>query len=320
MGQQILLARDSKEFHNYLLEREKTIKSLTPKGMDPARVINVMLASIDKTPALRECTALSLFRAACHAIDLGFYPGSHDQKAYLVPFSVSGKPYKQAQLIPGYRGLIDLAHQSPKVKSINVKCVYKGDVYKVVEGSKPCIVHEPKGCIEPAKLEHTYAVIFMDGKNFQQEAMTREEVERVRSQSRNKGDGAWVHHYSAMCAKTVLRKALKYVPTAGAARLTHALALEDYADTGDDSILAEYKDLSGTESEETTKAENPRQAKSQAMADKLKDPFEGYTLTDVQKKELDSLARKKGYQIAAAAQACEVKTYEALKVKMESGK
>ena len=58
---------------------------------------------------------------------LGLYVDGVLGHAYLVPYWNGKEKRREVQLIPGYKGLIDLARRSGSVESISARVVYKND-------------------------------------------------------------------------------------------------------------------------------------------------------------------------------------------------
>jgi len=92
-------------------------------------VVQVKMAFF-KNPKLIECTPASVFDAVRQAADLGLDPSGSLGSAYLVPYK------SNCQLIPGYRGLIDLACRSGFVKTVNAWVIYEKDEWEAPYAGK----------------------------------------------------------------------------------------------------------------------------------------------------------------------------------------
>lgn len=136
----------------------------------------------------------------------------------------------ECQMIPGYRGLIDLARRSGAVQSISAEIVYERDVFKLSLGVENKIDHAP--CLDGDRGEFklVYAVAtFKDG-GYQFIWMTKGQVEAIRERSKAKDSGPWVTDYEEMVKKTAIRRLCKMLPMS--VELAAAVALSDAADTG----------------------------------------------------------------------------------------
>lgn len=207
------------------------LEEVLPQKMDPDRFLRVVAGAVLRSPELLKCDRVSLFRAVLEAAQLGLEPTGLLGSAYLVPFRVHGR--LQATLIPGYRGLIDLARRSGEIESVYAQVVHGKDRFSIQQGTDPQIVHEtyiPPADADPASKDEerreaadpgpiigAYMVAVLRDRSGnpsirQIEWMTRAEIEAVRKRSRASGGGPWVTDYSEMCRKTVVRRGAKYLP------------------------------------------------------------------------------------------------------------
>lgn len=113
------------------------------------RLMRCMITETSKNPALLECTPVSLFGAVIQAGQLGLTIGGYQGEAYLIPFGNKkltqkfGFDVKEATLIIGYRGMIQLAHRSGTVKRITPVAVRLGDEFRYTRGLHQTLVHVP---------------------------------------------------------------------------------------------------------------------------------------------------------------------------------
>lgn len=302
-----ILASNTQAFSKLLKDRAGSLKLAAANSVDPNRVRQILLASVSKTPALQRCSIDSIFQASIHAVELGFYPGSVDGKAYLVPYG------NVATLIVGYKGLIDLAYRSGQIKSIQAKVVYDGDTFSYRFGLEQNLEHVPCGNVDPATIKHGYAIVHLLSGGVLFDVMTKDEIDSVRRRSKASGSGPWVTDYAEMAKKTVLRRVLKLAPFS--IEMQKAMALDDYADTGDTSILAEYIDV--IEEDET-----PTKTKTDAIADRLggkESSLKSYGFSEIELRDFQALADSVGKNLEEAAAKCEPKTAEALVALLNGG-
>lgn len=248
------------------------ITSAMPRiGITPESVARTALSAMYRSPKLMECHPLSVMRAIVEAASLGltFALG----RAYLVPFNnkvkdpVSGREgYRmEAQLIPGYQGLVDLVRRSTGVKSVIAAAVYEGDDFAYSTGlTEDTFSHLSKVEPDDAKLTHAYCIIrFLDG-GYQWIVLTRKQINAVQARSKAGKFGPWITDYAAMAIKTAVRRCTKLCPAS--IELVRALDLDDRYEAGEPQDLA--TDLMP---EDGMRPEPPApQTATQKIADKLK--------------------------------------------------
>jgi recombination protein RecT len=182
---------------------------------------------------------------------MGLEPGGALGHCYLLPFgngkAKDGRP--NAQLIIGYRGMIDLARRSGQIVSICAYTVHEKDHFVWRLGLDPDIEHVPSPEADRGPMTYVYAVAKLKGGGVQFEVMSRAEVEKVRKQSKAGSSGPWVTHFDEMAKKTVIRRLFKYLPVSIEA--ARAVEVDERSDRGEavtpqDFIDVAYEDL-GTE-------------------------------------------------------------------------
>lgn len=196
----------------------KQLQGMTPKfaqvlppHVSPDRFVRVCLMALNQTPDLLKCDPKSFLESCLTAAQLGLEPDKNLGQAYFVPFYDNKAGIKKVQLIPGYKGYITLARNSGEIQSIAAHEVYSNDEFDYEFGLNERLVHKP-AMGERGDLTHFYAVVkFKDG-GHSFEVMTKTEVDRIRSLSKNSGTGPWRDHYAEMGKKTVIRRIAKYLP------------------------------------------------------------------------------------------------------------
>lgn len=209
------------------------IQMALPKHMTADRLSRIVLTECRKVPALLQCNTASLLGAVMQAAQLGLEPGSALGHCYMLPFG-NGKAsdgLSNAQLIIGYRGMIDLARRSGQLVSIGAYCVHEGDEFHWELGMHPDIKHVPAPDSEENPITHVYAVAQLRDGGVQFEVMTRKAIEIVRSQSKAGSRGPWVTHFEEMAKKTVIRRLFKYLPISIEA--ARAVQVDEMTDRGE---------------------------------------------------------------------------------------
>ena len=188
-----------------------------PKHLTADRMARVALTEMKKTPKLLECEPESFLGAVMVCAQLGLEPGNAMGHAYLIPYktkrNINGKDVfiLEAQLIIGYRGMLDIARRSGQIVSLSVRTVYENDHFKYSFGLNETVDHTPADG-ERGNLTFVYAVAHLVGGGYQFEVMSRHEVDKIRAQSKASSSGPWVSHYDEMAKKTVIRRLFKYLP------------------------------------------------------------------------------------------------------------
>lgn len=212
------------------------IMAVLPKHMDADKVIRIAMVACTSSPQLMDCTPVSIIRSVMLASQLGLEPSGALGSAYLVPYSNKGR--MEAQLIPGYRGLVDLAIRSGKVSRIEAHVVYDCDDFDFALGTASFIKHKPLlDQPDGAKKIAAYAVATMKDGGFQFCILSASDVTRIRSASRSSGNSSspWVTWPDEMWKKSAVRRLAKMLPLSPEL-LNIAVAVEDRAEGGEDQL------------------------------------------------------------------------------------
>lgn len=215
------------------------IQNALPKFITVEKMIRVAITAMSRTPKLLECEITTLLGAIMTSSQLGLMPDGVLGEAYLIPFKNTKKKIMECQFMIGYRGYVALALRSGQVKSIQARCVRKGDEFKYEFGLEPKLTHVPKGVsstTEENEITHFYAVIQLMTGGALFEVMNCVEVNFIRDKSKayayadNKKETIWHLHYEEMGKKTVIRRLIKMAPLSP--EINRAIGLDDLADVG----------------------------------------------------------------------------------------
>lgn len=191
-----------------LRKMRSQIEAALPEGMKVERLERITLNVLRENPNLLTCDRMSLLGAVMQCAVTGLEPGPLGH-AYLVPFK--GK----VQWIPGYRGLIELAHRSGAVKEIYAEVVRPGDKFKFSKGTDPYIEHVPDLEVDVSEpIVAAYAVAKLRGGGIQFEVMSRSQIERIRDEksAATSKRSPWYTDFNEMAKKTVFRRLSKWIP------------------------------------------------------------------------------------------------------------
>ncbi|SRR5258706_3243311 len=216
-----------------LLEKSKAqIARALPKHLDADRMSRIAMTSIQRAPALLDCTPSSLIGAIIQASQLGLECDGVLGHAYLIPYR------DQCQLIVGYKGLLKLARNSGDIKTISARVVYAEDEFNYSYGLNERCEHVPSQKEDRGSVAFVYAVAKLKDGGEQFEVLSIRDVERVRQRSRAGSSGPWVTDFEEMAKKTVLRRLCKMLPSS--ADLVRAVALDERVDAG---ISQDFEDV-----------------------------------------------------------------------------
>lgn len=221
---------------------QKQMALAMPKSMTPDRLTRIVMTECRKTPALMKCAPESFYGAVLQCAALGLEPGSALGHCYLLPFGngkdKSGRP--NAQLIIGYRGMIDLARRSGQIVSLQAWTVHAQDTFNYQLGLNPDIEHVPASVADRGPVTHVYAVAKLKGGGVQFEVMSRAEIEKIRSASKAGNSGPWSSHWDEMAKKTVIRRLFKYLPVSIEA--VRAVEIDEKTDRGEATTDQDFLD------------------------------------------------------------------------------
>lgn len=220
---------------------QSQIKAALPRHMTAERMARIATTEMRKVPKLGQCDPMSFLGAVIQCAQLGLEPGNALGHAYILPFDKREKVGGQwktvrteAQVIIGYRGMIDLARRSGQIVSIDARAVYEGDKFECMLGLDPKIDHQPDwqntNRADPSKLRFVYAVAKLKDGGVQFDVMSRAEVEGIRARSKAADSGPWVTDFAAMAVKTVVRRLFKFLPVS--IEMQTAVGLDEMAEAG----------------------------------------------------------------------------------------
>jgi recombination protein RecT len=175
-----------------------------PRHVTAERLARVALTEIRRNPRLLDCSIPSLLGAVMLCAQLGLEPGPLGF-AYLVPFG------GEVTMIPGYRGLLDLAWRSGRLRSFVARVVREGDEFEFDLGTAEQIRHRPP-LGQRGRVVGAYGIARFAEGGVLPHVMGVGEIEEHRARSRTPDQGPWVDDYEPMCCKTVVRAMARWMP------------------------------------------------------------------------------------------------------------
>lgn len=177
------------------------------------RFVRVSLTALGRNPDLANCTQETLLGGLMTCAQLHLEPNDPRGLAYLIPFKNNKAGTVEAQLIIGYKGLVDLAYRSGQIKTIAAEPVHAGDEFSEQRWPRQLTHRAAQGDRGPV-VRYYAAVEYRDGgQDFT--VMTVDEIERHRdlySKGAQRNDSPWKTAFDAMARKTVLRRLAKMMP------------------------------------------------------------------------------------------------------------
>lgn len=232
---QLVTTQAKVEAIRVMLDQKKTqLVAALPGDLSADRLTRIALTCIQRDPGLLECTPASVYDAILQSAQLGLMPDHVQGMAYLIAFYDKHSKTKKAQLMPGYKGLLDLAYRSKRVAWIWPEVVRTGDEFEYQYGTQAFVRHVPKLGHEGRRvLQFAYCIAKVVNESLPVfTVMTKGDIADIRKRSRadQGGFSPWKTDEPAMWKKTAIRQVVKYLPQS--TELATAVALDERADAG----------------------------------------------------------------------------------------
>jgi recombination protein RecT len=209
--------------------RQEMAKAL-PKHLTVDKMVRLAMTAIQTQPKLLDCSQMSILGCVMGAAALGLELEKFTGQAYLVPFYNKKTRQMEAQLMPGYRGLVALARRSGEVTAISAQAVYDKDFFEYRFGLDEILNHTPaegdRGIFRGA-----YSIVTLRGGDKMWDYLPMIEIESVRKRSMASESGPWITDYAEMAKKTVLKRLLKLAPVS--TELNQAMELDNRIVSGE---------------------------------------------------------------------------------------
>jgi recombination protein RecT len=154
---------------------------------------------------------MTFIAAMMQSAKLGLEPNTPLQQAYLIPHKVKGINKVQFQI--GYKGLLELAYRSRKLKTLYSNEVKENDEFNIDYGLNQNLIYKPllKGNRE--EVIGYYAIYHLEPSGYNFVFMAYDEaMEHAKKCCRSFEGGVWKKEFDSMTKKTVIKKLLKYAP------------------------------------------------------------------------------------------------------------
>lgn len=185
----------------------KEIEAALPSMVSSERFQRVALTAFSANPALQKCDPKSFIASMMQSAQLGLEPNTPLGQAYLIPYGTN------VQFQVGYKGMLELAQRSGKIKTIYAREVYEHDEFDIDYGLSQDLKHKPLLKGERGAVIGYYAVYHTVDGGYNFVFMTKDEVVAfAQSKSKTFKNGPWQTDFDAMAKKTVIKQLLKYAP------------------------------------------------------------------------------------------------------------
>lgn len=279
------------QFRDVLLAHADKVFAAMPANLTQERFIAICVRCFRQTPKLANCDPLSIIDAVSQAATLGLEPDGVLGHAYLIPYG------KECVLVPGYKGLVDLARRSRNVSTITMETVHKGDIFQHCLGTDAGIKHLPSEDADRHKnpVTHIYVVAKLRDGGVQFKVWTQAKIDAHkakyskawqwaesgdRARGGGKKDSTWHEHREIMGKKTVLKDMINRgeIPvSAEVQRLSMQSELAEqghYEDRPSRSVVSDLDDLtnrleapSGNDSQDDKPLTDPLDGLDAALAE-----------------------------------------------------
>lgn len=188
-----------------LRNREKEIGLLLPSHVDRERFLNAAIVAAKNNPKLTECNRRSLHAALTKAAEDGLLPDGRE--------GVINCYGNDATWIPMTYGIRKRAREICGI-IIDAQVVHANDHFVWHQGDDPKIEHRPAPLgTERGQMVGAYAIIKIGEEILHREVMDKTAIERVKSISKAQGGLLWTKFEAEAWRKTVVRRAVKTIPS-----------------------------------------------------------------------------------------------------------
>lgn len=230
----VLATQYQKQIQNFFGDEKRALEFLS----------NVV-ASVQRTPKLMECTPESLINSFITMASLKLMPSGVSGEAYVLPYKNKGVMQAQFQL--GYQGLVTLFYRAG-VRSIVAEIVYENDKFEYTNGE---VKHSPDVFADDrGKPKGAYVLVELQAGGKVTKVMSAKQILEIAKKFSKSFStfGPWSEGQDPelwMWKKTVLKQAAKLVPK-------NETIFKAIAEDNKDSVIADRMDKAIEDGKELT--------------------------------------------------------------------
>ncbi|HBC0585284.1 TPA: recombinase RecT [Enterobacter cloacae] len=196
------------------LDRELVqVQNLLPSHVSFDRFTHAASVAIANSEDLKVADRQTVINALVSCAKDGLIPDNRE--AAIVVFSkkaANGSWFKVAQYMPMIDGVLKRARQSGEISIIATRVVYENDKFRAwLDDNGEHILYEPT-LGERGAMLGALAYAKMKTGEFQFEWMNLDDINKVRSASKNSDKGPWVDWYESMSRKSVMHRLCRRLP------------------------------------------------------------------------------------------------------------
>lgn len=194
-----------------IIKMKNDINLALPSGISDESFQKLALSTFNSNPNLQVCEPMSFIAAMMQSMQLNLNPNSSLGQAYLIPQRINGVDKVQFQI--GYKGLLQLAYRSGKLKTLYAHEVRENDEFDIDYGLVQKLSHKPLLKGDRGDVIGYYAVYHLEPNGYSFVFMTYDEImDHGKKYCKNLESGFWEKEFDSMAKKTVIKKLLKYAP------------------------------------------------------------------------------------------------------------
>ena len=183
----------------------KEIEAALPSMVSSERFQRVALTAFSSNPKLQKCSPKSFIAAMMQSAQLGLEPNTPLGQSYLIPYENKKTGETTCEFQVGYKGLLELAQRSGKIKTIYAHEVRENDEFDIDYGLNQALNHKPLLKGDRGAIIGYYAVYHTTDDGYSFIFMTDDEITTfAKSKSKTYNCGPWQTDREAMAKKTVV--------------------------------------------------------------------------------------------------------------------
>ena len=174
------------------------------------RYARSMMTLYNSNPKMASCSPVTVLSSAMTASALGLDLAPGLGQCYVIPYKDKGVMKAQFQL--GYRGMLDLAMRSDKVRRVDAQIVYEKDEFEYAFGLDAKLNHKPSEEEDRGKPKYVYALAQFTNGGYVFDVWTWKRVIAHGDKFSKASYGPWKTDPEAMAKKTMLKAIWKFMP------------------------------------------------------------------------------------------------------------